>query len=142
MAAPPPLVVLIGVPGSGKSTFARSLTDTYARVCQDELPTKQHCVADVKAAAGADAQVELLQSDVGDDASVARIARAVAFNSLAPSAASGTSMARRRTSAHARRVGASAPCASYIESTRWSTWRRAHIAARSSGRGPRGARRR
>ena len=44
------LVVLVGVPGSGKSTFARHLSDTYERVCQDELPTKAHCINNIKAA--------------------------------------------------------------------------------------------
>lgn len=49
--APILLVVLVGIPGSGKSTFAKSLIDgdasggrKWARISQDVLGTRQKCV--------------------------------------------------------------------------------------------------
>jgi bifunctional polynucleotide phosphatase/kinase len=51
-ASKPPgaeLLVLVGRPGSGKSTFSQELGQLgYVRVCQDELGTKARCVKAVK----------------------------------------------------------------------------------------------
>eukprot|EP01048_Picozoa_sp_COSAG05_P026299 COSAG05_NODE_7103_length_855_cov_1.582011_1_plen_65_part_10 len=46
---PPQVIVLAGLPGSGKSTFAAALIEQgsaagqFARVCQDVLKTKKKC---------------------------------------------------------------------------------------------------
>ncbi|GJD08885.1 Transcription factor bHLH140 [Galdieria sulphuraria] len=40
----PILLMLIGIPGSGKTTFAKKLEEKgWCRVCQDELFTRQQC---------------------------------------------------------------------------------------------------
>jgi len=50
----PFLLVLAGLPGSGKSTFARTLVEAmpykFARVNQDEMKTRKRCVASAKQA--------------------------------------------------------------------------------------------
>ncbi len=38
------VIILMGIPGSGKSTFADKLSETHLRICQDVLGNRNDCI--------------------------------------------------------------------------------------------------
>ena len=42
------MIILVGPPGSGKSTYARSILENFSRINQDELKTKTKCLNQTK----------------------------------------------------------------------------------------------
>jgi predicted kinase len=78
----PECVVLVGLPGAGKSTFARSRFPTYIQISKDALPrhardkqTRQDAAMRVALAAGQSIVVDNTNVTAADRAAVIAIAR-------------------------------------------------------------------